>query len=111
MAQLLHDAEDVEELKSLNLNVLEMALTFHSTFNVDKDPFSALLNSKDDIAVVTECSIIIHDRCPAVTNNSLPQAVKTMLDRHQKLCHLLEVILSEKIVAGRGGIDSTLHCL
>jgi hypothetical protein len=108
VGQLLHEAEDVEELKILNLRVLEIALTCHGTFNVDKDHLSALLNSEDDIAVVTECSIIVHDRCPAVTD-SLPRAVKTMLERHEKLCHLLEPILSEKILAERRGIDSTLR--
>jgi hypothetical protein len=108
VGQLLHEAEDVEELKILNLRVLEMALTCHSTFNVDKDHLSALLNSEDDIAVVTECSIIVHDRCPAVTD-CLPRAVKTMLERHEKLCHLLEPILSKNILAERRGIDSTLR--
>jgi len=108
VGQLLHEAEDIEELKTLNLRVLEMALTCHGTFNVDKDHLSALLNSEDDIAVVTECSIIVHDRCPAVTD-CLPRAVKTMLERHEKLCHLLEPILSEKILAERRGIDSTLR--
>jgi hypothetical protein len=108
VGQLLHEAEDVEELKILNLRVLEMALTCHGTFNVDKDHLSALLNSEEDIAVVTECSIIVHDRCPAVTD-CLPRAVKAMLERHEKLCHLLEPILSEKILAERRGIDSTLR--
>jgi hypothetical protein len=108
VGQLLHEVEDVEELKILNLRVLEMALTCHGTFNVDKDHLYALLNSEEDVAVVTECSIIVHDRCPAVTER-LPRAVKTILERHEKLCHLLEPILSEKILAERGGIDSTLR--
>ena len=82
----------------MNLWVLEMALTCHSTFNVDKHHLSALLNSGEDIAVVTECSIIVHDRCPAVTEH-LPQSMKIMLQRHEKLCHLLEPILREKILA------------
>jgi hypothetical protein len=108
VGQLLHEADDAEELKALNLQVLEMALTCHSTLNVDKDHLSSLLNSEEDIAVVTECTIVVHDRCPAVTAR-LPRAVKTMLERHEKLCHLLEPILREKILAERGGIDSTLR--
>lgn len=108
VGQLLHETEDAEELKTLNLRVLEMALTCHSTFNVDKDHLSALLNSEEDIAVLTECSITVHDRCPAVPGR-LPQAVKTLLERHEKLCHLLEPILSKKILAKRDGIDSTLR--
>ena len=108
VGQLLHEGQDAEELKTLNLRVLQMALTCHSTFNVDKHHLSALLNSSEDIAVVTECSIVIHDRCPAVTEQ-LPRALKTMLQRHEKLCHMLEPIMREKILAERGGIDSALR--
>ena len=78
MGQLLHKADNTEESKTLNLRVLEMALTCYSTFNVNKDQLSTLLNSKEDIVVVTECSIVVHDRCPAIIAR-LPRAVKTML--------------------------------
>jgi hypothetical protein len=108
VGQLLHESQDAEELKMLNFRVLEMALTCHSTFNVDKDHLSALLNLREDISDLTECSIIVHDRCPAVTKH-LPHAMKTMLQRHEKLCHLLEPILRKKILADRHTIDSTLR--
>jgi hypothetical protein len=78
VGQLLHKTDNTEESKTLNLRVFEMALTCYSTFNIDKDHLSALLNSKEDIVVVIECSIVVHDRCPAVTAR-LPRAMKTIL--------------------------------
>ena len=47
--------------------VLEMALTCHGTFDIDQDHLPAMLSSSEDVAVITECCIIIHDHCPAVT--------------------------------------------
>lgn len=88
--------------------MLEIALTCYSTYNVDKDYVSTLLNSEDDVVVITKCFIIVHDRCPAVTN-CLLRTVKTMLERYEKLCHLLELILSKKILAQTRSIDNTLR--
>jgi hypothetical protein len=87
-----------------------MALTCYSTLNVDKDYLFVLLNSEEDIAVVTKCSIVVYNYCPAITAR-LSRAIKTMLERYKKICYLLEPILRKKIFAERGGIDSTLRCV
>lgn len=110
VGQLLHESEDAEELKTLNLRVLEMALTCHGTYDVDRHHISEMLSSVEDIAVVTECSILVHDRCPALVE-SLPQSVKTLMQRFMRLSHLLEPALRESILADRRGIDHTIHQL
>jgi hypothetical protein len=110
VGRLLHESEDAEESKTLNIRVLEMALTCHGTFDVDRCHVSEMLSSAGDIAAFTECSITVHDRCPAVTEN-LPQSIKTLLQRFMRLSQLLEPALRERILADRGGIDRTVHQL
>ena len=99
-----------EELKTLNARTLEMALTCYGTFNVDPHHLPYLLESDEDIAVVTECSIIVHDRCPAVTKD-LPASIKTLLRRYCRLSHILEPLLRERILEVRNGLDSTVSQL
>ena len=108
VGQQFHGSQDAEELEVLNLRALEMALTCHGTFDVDKQHLSALLGSKEDIADITECSIIVHDRCPAVTDG-LPASLKAMLQRHWRLSHFLEPVLRKEIMADRDGIDITIR--
>jgi len=69
-----------------------------------------MLSSVDDIAAVTECSIIVHDRSPAVTEN-LPPSVKTLLQRFMRLSHHLEPSIRERILADSQGIDRTVRQL
>lgn len=87
-----------------------MALTCHGTFDVDRCHVSEMLSSAKDIADITECSITVHDRCPAVTGN-LPQPVKTLLQRFMRLSQLVEPALRKRILADRRGIDRTVHQL
>ncbi|KAI9742144.1 MAG: hypothetical protein M1818_004044 [Claussenomyces sp. TS43310] len=105
---LLNEDQDAEELRRLNLRALEMALTCHSTFNVDDQHVSTLLTTSEDIAVVVECSIVIHDRCPTLLD-LLSKTMKTMLLRSRRLSHFLEPVIRKKILADRNGIDDTVR--
>jgi hypothetical protein len=107
LGQLLHEEQDVEELRKLNSRVLEMALICHGTFDVDEIHLSTLLQSSEDVAIVIECCITIHDRCPATTKD-LSECLKTLLQRFERLSHLLEKMLRSKILQDRSGIDSTI---
>jgi hypothetical protein len=107
VGQLLHEGQGSEQLKMLNLRALELALTCHGTFEVDKAHLSALLLSKDDIATIIECSIIIHDRCPSWTGD-LPRALKTLLKRYEKLTLFLEPVLRKMILEEPDGINSAI---
>lgn len=67
LARKLQEGRKEEELKNLNARTLEMALTCYETFDIDPHHLPNLLKSDEDIAVVTECSVIVHDRCPVLT--------------------------------------------
>ncbi|PQE07113.1 p-loop containing nucleoside triphosphate hydrolase protein [Rutstroemia sp. NJR-2017a BVV2] len=110
VSQLLDESQGAEEWETLNLRLLEMALTCHGTFNADECYIFQLLKSHEDITTVTECSITVHDRCPAVINH-LPQHIKTLIEGYRRLCHLLEPSIRRNILADRSGIDHTLRRL
>lgn len=96
-----------EELQNLNRRTLETALTCYGTFDVDPPHLLSLLDSDEDIADATECSVIIHDRCPTVVDD-LPSATKILVRRYRRLACLLEPTLRKKITESRGGLDSTI---
>lgn len=107
LSQKLQRGQKEEELKVLSTRTLEMALTCHGTFDVDPHHVPYLLESDEDIAVVTECSIIVHDRCPAVTDD-LPAPIKTLLRRHWRLSYVLEPFLRKRILGVCNGLDRTI---
>ncbi len=110
LGQKLQKGQKEEELKTLNARTLEMAMTCHGTFDIDPHHLPNLLQSDEDVAVVTECSIIMHDRCPVVTDN-LPVSIRTLLRRHLWLSYVLEPLLRERILEVRNGLDSAVRRL
>ena len=110
LGQKLHEGQEEEQLRILNERMLEMALTCHGTFDVDPYHLPDLLGSEDAIAIITECSIIVHDRCPVSTSN-LPTTLKILLRRYWRLSHILESYLCERIVKVRHGLDGTIRRL
>jgi hypothetical protein len=108
IGRLLRDEQDTEEMKTLGLRALEMALLCHGTFDVDLDHRHALLRSDEDVATVTECCIIIHDRCPAETHH-LAGFLKILLQKFERSAHLMEAGLRSKVLQSRSGLDATLQ--
>ena len=107
LGQKLHGGLKEEELKILNGRTLEVALTCHGTFDVDPHHLPDVLQSGEGVAIVTECSIIVHDRCPVVTDD-LPAMIKTLLRRHWRLSYILEPLMRKRILKARNGLDSTI---
>ncbi len=107
LGQKLQEGQKEEELRILNARTLEMALTCHGTFDVDPHNIPYLLKTDEDIAAMIECSIIVHDRCPATIDN-LPELIKKALRQYWRLSHLLEPLLRERILKAHGGLDSTV---
>jgi hypothetical protein len=109
LTKLLHDGNDSEHLGLLKTRALEVALTCHGTFDVEIHHVQGLLAS-DDVAVLTECSIIIHDRCPAITDK-LPRAIRMLLRRYWRVCHLLEPMIRKQILTRCNGVNMAIHKL
>lgn len=110
LGKMLQEAQDEEELKNLNEQTLEMGLTCYGTFDVDPQHLPSLLKSDEDVAIVTECSITVQDRCPVLTQD-LPPSIKQLLRRHWRLSSRLEPYLRKRILEARSCIDSTISRL
>ena len=107
LGQKVQEGQKEEELKTLNARTLEMALTCYGTFDVDPHLISHILESDEDIAVVTECSITVHDRCPVVTDD-LAAPIKMLLRRYWRLSCVLEPLLRKRILRACTGLDRTI---
>ena len=105
--KLQEGQEKEEELQNLSRRTLEIALTCYGTFDVDMPDLLSLIGSDEDIADATECSVIIHDRCPTVIDD-LPSSIKILLRRFRRLACLLEPTLRKTITESRGGLDGTI---
>lgn len=110
LGQTLQEAQDEEELKNLNEQTLEMGLTCYGTFDVDLQHLPSLLKCDEDVAIVTECAIIVQDRLPVLTQD-LPLPIKQLLRRHWRLSSRLEPLLRKRILEARSCIDSTIDRL
>jgi len=65
-----------------------------------------LLNTGNNVAVLTECAITIHDLCPASTT-ALPRQIQRSLFRFFRTAHAMEATL-HKILSRDGiGLDSS----
>ena len=105
---LIESSENPRELAVLNLRALEIALTCHETFNVEENHLDNLLTSPEDVADIIQCSIIIHDRCPASTKD-LDKSLQLLLSRHHRLSHFLEPHLRNRITKSPDGINHSIR--
>ena len=104
----LDETEDLAALADLSIRVLEMALTCHGTFDVERNHAPEIFSSANGIATIVECSITIRDHCPAVTEN-LPEAIKSLLERFVRRSHLLEPSFRHHALRDQQGIDDAVH--
>jgi hypothetical protein len=58
----LHDSSDESEMEYLTLRAFDLALIYHCTFDVDPRQVPQLLTSTENVAVLTECAIVVNDR-------------------------------------------------
>lgn len=110
LGQTVQEEQNENKLKASTIRMLEMALTCYSTFDVDLHDLPALITSDNDIAIVTECAIIVHDRCPAMIDD-VPVLTRPILRRYWRLSSALEPILRERLSECSNGLNSTIKRL
>ncbi|KAI9728103.1 MAG: hypothetical protein M1834_007819 [Cirrosporium novae-zelandiae] len=106
----LHKSQEEKRSKDLNVLLLEIALTCSQTFDIDIHHLYSLLRSEEEFATATECFIIVHGRCPTVTDG-LPCFMQTLLKRHKRLLHRIEPFLRHQLSALSAGLDKTVKLL
>lgn len=103
----LQKCEKEKDMKDLQLRALRMAATCRATYDVDHDDLCDVLNSDEDVAILVECAIIVHDNTPA-TIDKLPLSTRLLLDRDRRLSHIFEAQLGRLISVRREGLNRSI---
>lgn len=101
------------ELGKLNERILETALTCHGTFDVDEPHLSTLWGTNGSVEAIIECSIMIHDQCPA-SQTGLPAFITNLLRRFRRISHTVERSLRVHILTAQhlqDGLSSAISRL
>jgi len=107
VVQLLHKTADEKEMAYLTLRVLDLALICHCTFDIESRHLPSLLSSADNVAILVETAIIVHDRYP-ISEEPLTTLTRELLRRFSRTSHTLEAALKEQILVSSDGIDSAM---
>ncbi|KJA23151.1 hypothetical protein HYPSUDRAFT_138178 [Hypholoma sublateritium FD-334 SS-4] len=111
MRQILYKLQTIidkeKTIGELQIRACEIAAICRATFDVDPgNHLSALLSSSSDVAILVECSIVIHDYTPPSSTLSLN--LQKLLRRDCRLAHFLESRLATLIRTNRSGLDAAI---
>ncbi|KAF8244797.1 hypothetical protein K440DRAFT_665544 [Wilcoxina mikolae CBS 423.85] len=96
------------EMRESQLRVVQLAAICRTTFNVEHNHLEKLLHSDEDIAILVECSTMIHQNSPVIAGNfGSSRATRFLLDRDRRLSHSIENHLRCLILKSQKGIDLT----
>lgn len=110
MARKLQESEDDNQVREFQQCLCEIAATCRGTYDVDPLHAPYLLDSRDDVAVLIECAILVYDNTPP-NLAEVPVAFKKLLDHDRRLSHLLESLLSGQIQEDRSGLDRAITAI
>lgn len=104
----LRCAVGVDELNELQRHACEIAATCRATFDVDPGiHLGALLSSSSDVAILIECTIVVHDNTPPHFGDTFKDFQK-LLHRDRRLSHTLESAVFDRICADPSGLDDAI---
>jgi hypothetical protein len=90
--------------------VLESGATCRGTYDVDPDHILHLLDSTNDVAILIESAILVHNNTPPHLSTS-PIQLQQLIYRDCRLSHSLEVALYKRISECRDGLDRAIECV
>ncbi|TDL21943.1 hypothetical protein BD410DRAFT_828691 [Rickenella mellea] len=89
----------------------EMAATCRSTYDVDDIHIRRLLSSEDDVNILVQCAVTVHDNSPPDISK-LPSNRKQVLTRDRRLSCALERALSTAIINQNGsGLNLAIRAI
>ncbi|KAF7971941.1 hypothetical protein HWV62_19393 [Athelia sp. TMB] len=106
----LKEAEDDDRVQDLQCRMCEVASTCRSTYDVDPMHLLRLLSDEDDLAVLLECTIKIHDNTPP-NLAGLSLDFVHLLDRDRRLSHSLEKVVISFTQSSPLGLESAITAL
>ena len=110
LTQNLRDSKSEAEVKEFQLRVLESGATCRGMYDVDPDHILHLLDSTNDVAILIESAILVHNNTPPHLSTS-PIQLQQLIYRDCRLSHSLEVALYKRISECRDGLDRAIECV
>ncbi|KAM0151402.1 hypothetical protein ACHAQE_008537 [Botrytis cinerea] len=108
--RILRDCQEEDELESLNIRALELALACHGSFDVEINNLEIMLSSIETQTIFMESLITVHDRRPALTTG-LCSMIQFALRRFDRVNHSAESLMRGMIINDASGIDMTIQNL
>lgn len=110
LSQKLQASEGDSQIREFQSKVLEVAATCRGTYDVDHIHLLRLLECSEDISVLIECSVLIHDNSLSSVAE-LGDEQKRLLNRDMRLSYCLEQRLCQQIGQHREGLDKALSAM
>ncbi|KAM0310792.1 hypothetical protein ACHAO8_007779 [Botrytis cinerea] len=110
VVRILRDCQEEDELESLNIRALELALACHGSFDVEINNLGIMLSSIETQTIFMESLITVHDRRPALTTG-LCSMIQFALRRFDRVNHSAESLMRGMIINDASGIDMTIQNL
>jgi len=86
-----------EAEQKLRSRLIQIAAICRSTYDVDRDDLSRVLNSHPDVQTAVECAVMLHDNAP-VKGEDLSPLIRGLLAKNRKLSFVLEPAIKRIIL-------------
>ncbi|KAF7977091.1 hypothetical protein HWV62_4673 [Athelia sp. TMB] len=106
----VQEIEEDSTVLGLQVRICEAAATCRYTFDIEPNHFPHLLNSADDLSVLIQCAILVHDNAPRSASTT-PYGLKRLLQRNTRLSHSLEHHTRHLIEIHSQGLDTAIKAL
>ncbi|PBL01452.1 hypothetical protein ARMGADRAFT_1073734 [Armillaria gallica] len=106
LVEKLQETVEEDDMQELQCRIFELAATVWATYDVEPEHVQALLQSNEDIKILVESSIIMHDNTP-IRQRLISLEMQRLLRRSERLSHFIEPYLQNKVsdIAHQQGVD------
>ncbi len=83
------ETTEESDMQDLQCHIFELASTVQATYDVESEHIPALLQSDEDVKILVESTIIMHDNTP-VKQDFISLEIRRLLRRSERLLHFIE---------------------
>ncbi|KAJ7128318.1 hypothetical protein C8R44DRAFT_850853 [Mycena epipterygia] len=108
LATRLQGFTDQAMITDFQNRICTVAAICRATYDVDPIHFDHVLSSEEDVSLIIQCSIIIHDNSPP-RRTDIIDPLCTLLLRDRRLSYFIEAFLKARIESNRDGLDNAVQ--
>ncbi len=83
------ETTEESDMQDLQCHIFELASTVQATYDVESEHIPALLQSDEDVKILVESTIIMHDNTP-VKQDFISLEIRRLLCQSERLLHFIE---------------------